>query len=45
MSLPQEDFVYLGDSARFPYGERTQEELEGFGLDIEPLYATRAGSQ
>jgi glutamate racemase len=43
VSLPQEDFVYLGDSARFPYGERTQAELEGFGMDIaEELVARRA---
>ena len=43
VSLPQEDFVYLGDSARFPYGERTQEELEAFGMDIaEELVARRA---
>ena len=25
MSLPHEDFVYLGDTARFPYGPRTPE--------------------
>jgi glutamate racemase len=43
VSLPQEDFVYLGDSARFPYGERTAEELERFGMDIaEELVARRA---
>ena len=24
VSLPTEDYVYLGDTARFPYGERTQ---------------------
>jgi glutamate racemase len=41
--LPQEDFVYLGDSARFPYGERAAEELEAFGMDIaEELIARRA---
>jgi len=27
VSLPQEDFVYLGDSARFPYGTKPQEDL------------------
>jgi len=27
VSLPQEDFVYLGDDARFPYGARSNEEL------------------
>jgi len=43
VSLPNEDFVYLGDSARFPYGERTAEELERFGMDIaEELLARRA---
>jgi glutamate racemase len=43
VTLPQEDFVYLGDSARFPYGERSAEELERFGMDIaEELVARRA---
>jgi glutamate racemase len=28
VSLPEEDFVYLGDSARFPYGTKTRDELE-----------------
>src|SRR3954452_10666874 len=43
VSLPQEDYVYLGDSARFPYGERTREELERFGMDIaDELIARRA---
>jgi glutamate racemase len=32
--LPEEDFVYLGDTARFPYGQRTAQELEGFCLQI-----------
>ena len=27
VSLPEEDFVYLGDDARFPYGARSQEDL------------------
>lgn len=30
VALPQEDFLYLGDSARFPYGERTPGELQRF---------------
>ena len=43
VALPQEDYVYLGDSARFPYGERTQQELEAFGMDIaDELIARRA---
>jgi glutamate racemase len=27
VSLPSEDYVYLGDSARFPYGTKNREEL------------------
>jgi glutamate racemase len=27
VSLPEEDYVYLGDSARFPYGTKTTAEL------------------
>ncbi len=34
VSLPEEDFVYLGDTARFPYGERTSAELEAFAMQI-----------
>ena len=32
--LPHEDFVYLGDTARFPYGDRAPEELRGFALEL-----------
>jgi glutamate racemase len=41
VTLPQEDFVYLGDDARFPYGERSAEELERFGMDIAEELVTR----
>ena len=34
VSLPTEDYVYLGDTARFPYGERDPEELEAFAIEI-----------
>jgi glutamate racemase len=34
VSLPHEDYVYLGDTARFPYGERTQAELRAFAVEI-----------
>ncbi len=34
VSLPTEDYLYLGDTARFPYGERTQVELQAFSLQI-----------
>jgi len=34
VALPHEDFVYLGDTARFPYGRRGRSELERFSLEI-----------
>jgi glutamate racemase len=34
VSLPTEDYVYLGDTARFPYGGRGQEELQAFSIEI-----------
>jgi glutamate racemase len=43
VSLPHEDFVYLGDTARFPYGDRAPEELERFSVEIaEELLARGA---
>jgi len=43
VSLPGEDFLYLGDTARFPYGERSPQELERFALEIaEELLRHRA---
>jgi len=42
VQLPQEDFVYFADAARFPYGERSAAELERFALEIaEELIARR----
>src|SRR3984893_8742125 len=34
VQLPHEDFLYLGDTARFPYGERTADELARFSAEI-----------
>ena len=34
VSMPHEDFVYLGDTARFPYGVREAEELRRFAEEI-----------
>jgi glutamate racemase len=34
VSLPTEDYLYLGDTARFPYGDRRQRELRAFALEI-----------
>ncbi len=41
VELPHEDFIYLGDTARFPYGERSADELERFALQIAELLLTR----
>ena len=41
VALPHEDFVYLGDTARFPYGDRTAEELERFSLEIADVLLQR----
>jgi len=43
VQLPEEDFIYLGDTARFPYGERSPEELERFSAQMaEELLRRRA---
>jgi glutamate racemase len=34
VALPAEDFLYLGDTARFPYGDKSQDELRTFALEI-----------
>jgi glutamate racemase len=35
--LPGEDLVYVGDSARYPYGPRDQDEVRGFARQITRL--------
>ncbi|MBV9802518.1 MAG: glutamate racemase [Solirubrobacterales bacterium] len=43
VSLPAEDYLYLGDTARFPYGDRTQDELRAYSIEIsEHLLAAGA---
>ncbi len=43
VSLPAEDYLYLGDTARFPYGDRSQRELTAFSIEIaEHLLAAGA---
>src|SRR5215211_1384721 len=32
--LPHEDYVYLADSARLPYGSRPPDELRRFALEV-----------
>jgi glutamate racemase len=34
VTMPHEDFVYLGDHARLPYGPRPLDEVRGFSLEI-----------
>ncbi len=34
VSLPEEDYLYLGDTQRFPYGTRSPEELAALSLEI-----------
>jgi glutamate racemase len=34
VSLPGEDYLYLGDTARFPYGDKTPTELRAFAVEI-----------
>src|SRR5213592_1745312 len=34
VTMPHEDFVYLGDHARLPYGPRDLDEVRGFALEI-----------
>jgi glutamate racemase len=41
VSLPHEDFVYLGDTARFPYGDRSPEELLAFARELSAILLER----
>ncbi|HEX8977146.1 MAG TPA: glutamate racemase [Solirubrobacteraceae bacterium] len=34
VSLPTEDYLYLGDTARLPYGSRSARELSAFSIEI-----------
>ena len=34
VSLPHEDYLYLGDTARFPYGDRSPEQLVEFAREL-----------
>jgi glutamate racemase len=41
VSLPHEDFLYLGDTARFPYGNRSHAELLAFGRELAGILLDR----
>ena len=41
VSLPHEDFLYLGDTARFPYGDRSPDELRAFSSELADILLER----
>src|SRR5215213_3566584 len=41
VSLPHEDFLYLGDTARFPYGDRAPDELAEFARELAGILLDR----
>ncbi|MEK6228048.1 MAG: glutamate racemase [Actinomycetota bacterium] len=41
VSLPHEDWIYLGDTARFPYGTRSREELAAFARELAGMLLER----
>ncbi len=41
VSLPHEDFLYFGDTARFPYGERSPEQLLGYARELAEILLDR----
>jgi glutamate racemase len=45
VSLPTEDYLYLGDTARFPYGTRSQPELQSFAIEIADHLLDQGGAK
>ena len=43
--LPHEDYVYLADSARLPYGSRAPAELQAFALEVAEELLARPGRE
>jgi glutamate racemase len=41
VSLPHEDFLYLGDTARFPYGDRQPDQLAEFARELAGILLER----
>lgn len=37
VGLPHEDFIYLGDTARFPYGDHCAQDLRRFAIELADL--------
>ena len=44
VTMPHEDFVYLGDHARLPYGPRPLDEVRRFAREIGAYSRARASS-
>ena len=42
VTMPNEDFLYLGDHARLPYGPRPLAEIRRFAFEIAGYLETRA---
>jgi glutamate racemase len=40
VNMPNESFAYVGDTARFPYGEKTQDQLELYATQIAAFLET-----
>jgi glutamate racemase len=40
VQLPRENFAYVGDTARFPYGEKTPDELELYARQLTAFLET-----
>src|SRR5439155_13726727 len=41
VTMPSEDFVFLGDHARLPYGPRPLDEIRGFAREIGAFLETQ----
>src|SRR5215218_6737203 len=41
VTMPHEDFVYLGDHARLPYGPRPLDEIRGFAREVAGYLAAQ----
>ena len=39
--MPARDFLYLGDTARVPYGRKPPEMVRGFAMEIAAFLAER----
>ena len=45
VTLPHEDFVYLGDGARLPYGPRPLAEVRRFAHEIAGIFGVDSSAR